>query len=153
MRTPAFILAVVSTFLVTSAGAQDGRVQPGKDEVRQSTAKVKELQQERIAALKNVAEMQLSLSTVGKATPEGVLEAKVLVWEAELDAAEKESDRRTCLKNLVEVLKELEETAKARKRNAEGTEVGVLMAKARRLEAEIRLERSQAPAKTARLQP
>jgi membrane fusion protein (multidrug efflux system) len=70
----------------------------------------------------------------------------VLLSEAELDAAEKEADRVAALKSLVEVLQELEETAKARKANAEGSEAPVLKIKARRLEAEVRLERAQAKA-------
>lgn len=139
MRIYALILSVVAgTFLLAPARAQDGGSKPGKQE---ASSKVKELQQERIATLKTMTEMVSALHKIGKASPDELLEAKVLVCEAELDAAEKESDRITVLKSLVEALKDLEEIAKSRKRAAEGTEAAVLKAKARRLEAEIRLER------------
>jgi hypothetical protein len=142
MRIHALILAVAAgTLLLAAAGAQDGGSQPSK---QAAAGRVKELQQERIATLKAMVEVQTALHKIAKASPEDVLEARGLVCEAELDAAEKESDRIAILKNLVEVLKDLEETAKARKRSAEGTEAAVLKAKARRLEAEIRLERVRA---------
>ena len=46
--------------------------------------------------------------------------------------------------NLVEVFEDFEETAKARKHSAEGTETAILKIKARRLDAKIRLERTRA---------
>lgn len=142
MRIQALLLAVVAgAILLTLARAQDGESPRGKQE---TSDKVKALQQERIATLKTMAEVETALHSIGHASPEEVLEARVLVGEAELDAAETGPDRITCLKNLVEVLKELEETANGRKNSAEGTETPVLKAKARRLEAEIRLERERA---------
>jgi len=144
MRIHALILAVVAvTFLFVPVSAQDGE---GKQEFQKSADKVKELQQERISALKAVAEMETLLHKSGKAPPEAALEAKVLVAEAELDAAEKELDRIAILKRLVKALQQLEETARARKAAAEASEVPILKIKARRLEAEIRLERAQANA-------
>jgi membrane fusion protein, multidrug efflux system len=154
MRIPALILAVAAgTLLFALASAQDGGSQSSKQETRQSADKVKELQKERIATLKAMTDVETRLHQNGKASPEAVLEARVLVCEAELDAAEKESDRITVLRNLVEVLKEHEEVAKARKKSAEGTEVSVLKVKARRLEAEIRLERAQAQEQAKNVEP
>jgi len=141
MRILALIVIVAAGTFLPSARAQDKGNQALK-----SADKVKELQQERIATLKAMADVETALLKTGKTSPEAVLEARVLLGEAELDAAEKESDRITVLKNLVDVLKELEQTAKARKNAAEGTEAAVLKVKARRLEAEIRLEQARAKA-------
>jgi biotin carboxyl carrier protein len=77
----------------------------------------------------------------------------VLLAEAELDAAEKAADRITILKKLVEALKQYEEVAKAKKERAEASEVPILMIKARRLEAEIRLERAQSQAQAKNAKP
>lgn len=147
MRICALILALAAgTLLSAPASARDSETQSSKQVPQQSADKVKELQKERIATLKTVAEMETWLHKKGMASPEAVVEARVLVCEAELIAAEKDSDRITLLQNLVEVLKEHEELAKARKMAAEGTEVSVLKVKARRLEAEIRLEQARAGA-------
>ena len=141
------LAATAGALLLAPASAQDDESQSVKQEVQKSADKVKELQQERIATLKTIVEMETALHKMGSASPESVLEARMLVCEAELDAAENESDRITILKNLVQVLKDLEESAKARKKAAEGTEAAVLKVKARRLEAEIRLERRRGMAR------
>jgi membrane fusion protein (multidrug efflux system) len=145
MRVFALILVVAAgTLLLTSGSAQDGGSQPGKQEGQKPADKVAELQRERIATLKTMAEVEASLYKSGKTAPDAALEARVLVCEAEFDAAEQGADRVTALKGLIAVLTELEETAKASKVAAEGTEAAVLKVKARRLAAEIRLERLQA---------
>jgi hypothetical protein len=139
------IVAVAAGILfIASAGARDGESPPSQTNFQKSNDKIKQLQKERIATLKMTVDVETHLFQIGKSSHEAVLEAKVLVCEAELDAAEKPSDRITALKSLVDVLKDCEELAKVRKNNAEGTEAGVLKARARRLEAEIRLEQAQA---------
>jgi membrane fusion protein (multidrug efflux system) len=154
MRIPALILALASgTLLLVPSRAQDGKPPSSKQETRQASDKVKELQKERIVTLKSMAEIETLLHKNGKASSEAALEAKVLVCDAELDAAEKEPDRITVLKSLVKVLKEYEEITKARKVSAEGTEVAVLKVKARRLEAEIRLEQAQGQRQAKNIEP
>lgn len=144
MRIVALLLTVATgTLLMAPASAEDT---PGEQENRKSADKVNELQRERVATLKTLAEVETSLLKIGRTSPETVLEARALVCEAELDVAEKASDRITALKSLVEVLKELEGTAKARQAAAEASAAPMLKVKARRLEAEIRLERAQAKA-------
>ena len=71
-------------------------------------------------------------------------EARLLLLNAELDAAEKESSRITLYKSIVVVLKEGEKFAEDAERTAGGTQVRILKVKARRLEAEINLERAKA---------
>jgi hypothetical protein len=80
---------------------------------------------------------------------EEIYEARLLVLQAELDTAEKESDRITLYKNIVELLREYEQWADARAKAARGGVATVLKLKARRLEAEINLERAKAKAKEA----
>lgn len=145
MRVSAGIVIVVAGMvLIAAASAQEKEAKRGKQESAKPTDRVKELQQERVANLKTLVEMEAALLKTAKTTPEAVLEAKVSVCEAELEAAENDTDRIVVLKSFVDVLKELEETAKARKAAAEATEVPVLKAKSRRLQAEIRLEQLQA---------
>jgi hypothetical protein len=139
------IVAVAAGILfIASAGARDGESTPSQTNIQKSNDKIKQLQKERVATLKMAVDVETHLFQIGKSSQEAVLEAKVLVCEAELDAAEKKSDRITALKSLVDVLKEYEELAKVRTNIAEGTEVGVLKARARRLEGEIRLEQARA---------
>lgn len=140
MRIVALILTVVAgVFPLALVSAEESGSKPG---VEKSADRIKQIEQERIATLKAAAETAAALHEIGQAPTEEVLEAMVLVHEAELDAVEKEADRIAGLQGLVKVLRELEETAKARKAAARGTEAAALRAKARRLEAELRLERA-----------
>src|SRR5262249_23031040 len=112
MRMPALILTVVAATLLTApASAQDRVNLPRKEQIQKSAKKVKELQKERIATLKAMADINTRLFQSGRAPFEAALEARVLLFEAELDAAEQESDRITLYKNLVDVLKEYEVAA------------------------------------------
>lgn len=148
MRIWALIVAVLAVvFLSAPASAQDAGSPPGKPAVRQIAGKIGELQKLRIVTLKALVDTETALYSIGKTSPEAVLEAKVLLHEAELAAAEKDSDRIGILQSLVDARTQQEETAKARKRNAEATEAPVLKAKAARLEAEIRLEQARESAR------
>jgi membrane fusion protein, multidrug efflux system len=145
MRMLALILTVVAATLLTAPASPQDRVNPSrKEQLQQAAKKVKELQKERIATLKAMADVNTRLFQSGKASFEEALEAMVLVFEAELDAAEKETERIKLYKNLVDVLKGYEEVARQRVQTARGTEAAVLKARARRLEAEIHLEQAKA---------
>src|SRR5262249_37787331 len=71
-------------------------------------------------------------------------EGRLLLLNAELDAAEKGASRITRYKSIVDVLKEGEKFAEDAVRAGGGTDVRILKVKARRLEAEINLERAKA---------
>ena len=121
------------------------RVKPSpKERVEESAKKVKELQKERIATLKQMVDVNSRLQERGIASFEEVAEAKLLLLNAELDAAEKESSRITIYKSIVDVLKGGEKFAEDAVRTAGGPQVRILQVKARRLEAEINLERAKA---------
>jgi membrane fusion protein (multidrug efflux system) len=140
---PALIQTIVAVALLTHpASSQDGVNLTRKEPIQKSSAKVKELQKERIAALKTMAELNTKLFQNGQASFDAVIEARVLVVEAELEAAVKESERVTIYKNLVDELKKYEDVAIQKVKLARGTEAAVLKIRARRLEAEIRLEQA-----------
>ena len=146
MRIPKLVVVVaLSTYLIVAASTPErGSPAAAADVVSHKfSAKVRELHQERIATLKMVVEIETRLSEIGKASPEAILDAKVQVYEAEAAAAETPLDRITALQRLVDVLRECEAAAQARKSAARDTEASVLKAKANRLEAEIRWEQAQ----------
>ena len=70
-----------------------------------------------------------------------VLEARLLLLQAQLDMAEKAADRIALYKKTLDTLKALEERAAAHVKMGTGTHATVFQAKARRLEVEIQLER------------
>jgi outer membrane protein TolC len=145
MRMLALILTVMAAaLLVASANPQDKGNPPRKGRTEESAKKIKELQKERIATLKQMSDGFTKLFQNGNVSLEDLCEARLLVPKAELDAAEKESDRITLYKKIVNELKELETLAENRFKSARGTMASVLKFKARRLEAEINLERAKA---------
>ncbi len=108
--------------------------------------KIKELQKERIATLKKLSECVSDLYTFARATGAEVIDARRMLLKAKLDAAEKESERVTILKNFVDKWKESEKLAEELTKSARVSGAAVLQFKAMRLEAEIELERAKARA-------
>jgi outer membrane protein TolC len=145
MRMPALILTVMAAILLMAPASPQDRVKPSsKERIEESAKKVKELQKERIATLMQMADVITKLYQQGTVSFEEVYEARLMVLKAELDAAEKESDRITLFKNFVDVSKKFENLAEERVKTGRGTQASVLKVKARRLEAEINLERAKA---------
>ena len=114
----------------------------------ESATKIKDLQKERIATLRELVEISTRLYQSGRGSYGEALDALVLLHKAELEAAEKESDRIALYKNFVELLKNHEKLAESQMEAARGNGTAILKFKAKRLEAEIQLE--QALAKEAR---
>jgi hypothetical protein len=145
MRMPALILTVLAATLLMAPAIPQDRVKPSpKERIEESAKKVKELQKERIATLKQMVDVDSKLERDRVVSFDEVIEARLLVLNAELDAAERESDRVTLYKNIVDVLKEYETFAERTAKIAKVTTASVLKVKARRLEAEIHLERAKA---------
>jgi outer membrane protein TolC len=157
MRMLALILIVMAATLPMAPASPQDRAKPPLEELppppglppvkaqREEPAKtVKELQKERIATLEEAADVIDDLYRNQRAPHEEVSEARLLLLEAKLDAAEKESERVTLLKKIVDVLKEDEQWADARFKASRTTTYPVLKIKARRLRAEIDLERAKA---------
>jgi outer membrane protein TolC len=141
MRLFASILAVsAATLLVSSAPAQ-GRAAPAKkDQAEESVKKVKELRKERITVLKDLTDQLLKLYQSARVPFDEVLTARQSLAEAELEAAETDTERVKIYKDLVGVLEGYESLTEARRKAGRGTAADVLKAKARRLQAEIHLE-------------
>jgi outer membrane protein TolC len=140
----ALILSVVTATLpMLIAGPRDN-VKPVNERINESTTKIKELQTERIAALKELVEISLKLYQNGRSSYEEALDAQGLLLQAELDGTEKESDRIALYKNYVEVMKGYEKIALAQKAAGRGATTAILKFRAKRLEAEIHLEQARA---------
>jgi uncharacterized protein YlaN (UPF0358 family) len=145
MKTPALILTVLAaTLQMVPASARAVENLSRQEQIDESAKKVKELQKERIAALEEMAVQLTNLFQNGRVEFDEVIDAQLLLLEAKLEVAEKESDRITLYKNMVDVLKQYEALAGGRAKNAQGTHAAALKIKARRLEAEIRLEQAKA---------
>jgi hypothetical protein len=136
---------IVAASLMTAASAQEKLV---TEQIQESAKKVKELQKERIATLKELVDQTAELFRIARASYQEVLEAQMLLLKAELDGAEKESERITLYKRTVDALKQSEAVAIAQVQSGRGNHAAVLRIKARRLEVEILLE--QAKMKQAR---
>jgi hypothetical protein len=144
-----FLLAAAA-LLVSPARSQERASPAGKSPADESVKKVKELRKERIAVLKEYVAVLIELRKKpvpdefgGGVQYEDVLEAKRLLCEAELEAAETDTERVELYTRLVGVLKDLEMQAEHKMAMARGLITGVLKAKARRLEAEIYLEQAK----------
>ena len=145
MRTAAVIVTVMATTLLIARASPQVGVNPvRKDQIAEPAAKIKELQKERIATLKAVADLIADRYNFSAASIQEVYEARLQVVMAELDAAEKESDRITLHGTIVNMMKEYEQAADQLAKTAKAPGSFVLKVKARRLEAEINLERAKA---------
>ncbi|HEY7328655.1 MAG TPA: hypothetical protein VH592_13505 [Gemmataceae bacterium] len=154
--TALILIVLAATLPMAPASPQDRANPPRKEQIEElppvkaqvevPAKTIKELQKERIATLKQMAEALTTLFQRGQVSFDDYLEAQLLVLKAELDAAEKEADRITVYKNTVDLLKQYEEIAKDRFQSARGPAHSVLKVRARRLEAEIDLERAKAKA-------
>ncbi|QJW93166.1 RNA polymerase sigma factor [Frigoriglobus tundricola] len=125
-------------------GPQDKENPAPGEQADESARKVKELRKERMAALKELTDITLGLYKNARASYDEALDARLLLLQAELDVAEKESDRVALYKETVTTLKQYEEYADTRVKAGRGTVAAVLKLKAKRLEIEIALEQAKA---------
>ena len=138
MRTLALILTVVVAALTAAtAHSQD------KDKTEEPAKKIKGLQKERIAALKELADVTTKMFESGRASPTEALDARLSLLQAELDASEKSSERVALYQKTVDALKEYEKGAEAQREAGRGTRVAVLKVRAKRLEVEVHLEQAK----------
>jgi hypothetical protein len=136
---PLILSFATTTLLMVSA-------EPRTERIDESTAKIKELQKDRIATLRELVAISTKLYQSGRASYDEALDAQVLLLKAELDAAEKASDRVAIYREFIELMKGYEKLAAAQKQAARGTDAAILKFKAKRLEAEIQLEKTKAKA-------
>ncbi len=100
MRMSALIAVAV---LMTAA---DARETPSKDEIEASARKVQELQKERIAVLNEAVAVSTVLVENGRLDGSALLDDRMALLEAELDAAETVSERISLYTKAVDWLKE-----------------------------------------------
>lgn len=124
--------------LAPETSAADPAAQP-----KGTAAKVDELRKERIAILRGVADGSLRLAQSARCEVREALEDQIALHAAELDAAEKESERGALRKQVLDSLTTLEELAQARFAAARGTKLDVLRVRARRLEIELQSEQAK----------
>jgi hypothetical protein len=108
--------------------------------------KLKELQKERLAALREAARLATARFQNAQGSLDEVREAARKVAEAELDLCDSDKERVAVLEKFVGVAKKYEEQAAQFAKAGKGREYSALMAKADRLEAEIALEQAKAKA-------
>lgn len=144
MKRSALILVATAVFLpVAPASPQGGVNSPVKAPAEASAQKIKDLQKERITTLRELVDQAFAGFRSAQVSYEEVLEAQLHLLNAELDAAEKESERIALYQKSVDVMKKSEEVANARAQTGRGSHTAVLKIKARRLEFEIRLEQAK----------
>lgn len=140
MRMPAFVLTLMAVTLgLVPVSAQDAAKVSPQEQIAESVKKVKELQAERIAALRELVDINRRLFQHARIEFAEVIDAQGLLFEAELEAAEKESDRIAIYQNMVDLLKQDEQFAAGRVERAQGSSAAVFKIRAKRLQAEIRL--------------
>ena len=106
--------------------------------------KVKALLGERLATLRKIAELTEASYNAGVGSREKVAEARFAVLAAELDLSETGPDRVKVLEKVVAEARRWEAVAEEGVRTRTAPPTAALTAKARRLEAEIKLERAKA---------
>jgi len=134
---------------VAAASPQDGAKPTAKEQIEASEQKIKELKTQRLAVLKKLTGYFEELCKAKRGHVDGLLESRQLLTEAELEAAKTDAERIAILKNLVATLKGYETLAGGVVKAGQATEEVVLRAKAKKLEAEIRLERATHPPERA----
>jgi hypothetical protein len=143
VRIPVLVLIGLSATVFLSTAIPQDKVNPPRKEIEASTKKVSELQKERIATLTGLVEIAFRLALTGRLELNDLLEERLTLLKAEVDFADKESDRIVLYEKALESLKEYQALAKARKENAMGTELPILKIKATSLEIEILLEQAK----------
>ena len=125
------LVLLVATLLV----AQDKPDDPAKT--------VKELQKERIATLEKVVAISTKLAQTGRVEIGEALEARMGLLKAEVELAEKESDRITIYQNALAELTALLKLAQTQFEAGRATELAIHKVKARFLEVKILLEKAR----------
>jgi hypothetical protein len=139
-RSQAVVLAIAMLFAVACFAVRFPALGQDSDSSR---TKLVSLLKERRDVLQTHVEVVEALFKIAKSTPEAVIAARDALLDAEYDMATSKDQRIEVLKRKVVIAKELESIMQQRKGDAKVTEAEVLMARAHRLEADIKLLREQ----------
>jgi hypothetical protein len=140
VRTASSFLLVLAVSAGLSLGSpRAGAQEPARAEA--ASAKLKELQKERLAILREMVKQAAEAFRSGRASYDDVGDASRMVLQAELEQCDTDQERIAVLEKLVAEAKALEERATQIAKTGQGTFRTVLKARADRLQAEITLER------------
>ncbi|HKB03584.1 MAG TPA: sigma-70 family RNA polymerase sigma factor [Gemmataceae bacterium] len=114
---------------------------PGKDPPKADSERLRELQKERVEALKEQLQGQFERVKIGKDPMIQLLDAIRELYEAELEIADSREARLAAMERAVTDLKLVEEQVAQLQAAGLQTKQGVAQAKAARLKAEIQLEK------------
>jgi outer membrane protein TolC len=132
-------MKIVLTIIVLSAGLLLAASNSHVD----SSKKIRALHKERITALQEVVEQLSAAHKNASSSYIDVLQARLQLVHAELDASEGAQERVKCLEKIVELMKE-KEALLVQARNSGSTPMWLtLNAKADRIKAEIALEEAR----------
>lgn len=106
-------------------------------------SKLKELLNERLATVREMASQATKEYQAGQAPFNRVHQATMAVFNAELEMCESDKERMVVLEKTVGLTKESEKNTEQRYKSGKAGLSDVLLAKTDRLEAEIRLERAR----------
>jgi hypothetical protein len=107
-------------------------------------AKLRGLLQERLKAVRTLAERAKQLHKQGAATQEEVRQADLRVYKAELDLCDTAKERVVVLEKIAKVYEEVEDHLTALAKQGAASSESVIEAKLSRLEAQIAVERERA---------
>lgn len=126
------IAALAAGFLLAADAPQEN-----------ATKKMKELHKERISTLKEITDLYKAQIANGFVTREDIMQAKLLLLKAELDASNTDHERIIIQQTIVEMMTEFEEMTSQVVMHSHVDRTVYLKAKAERLKAEIDLERAK----------
>jgi outer membrane protein TolC len=132
----AIVLASVTWFATTAVAAPVGKEAPAP-----TSDKLRQLQKERVATLKEQLQGLYERVKIGKEPLIDFIEAIRELADAEFDLAETREQRLTAVEGMVNRLREGEQETEQLQRAGLQTKQGVAQIKAARLKAEIQLEK------------
>ena len=131
------------TFLVAITALAAGFLLAADTPKENAEKKLKELHKERIGTLQQIADLYKAQIANGFVTREDIMQAKLLLLKAELDASNTDHERIIIQQTIVEMMTEFEEMTSQVVMHSHVDRTVYLKAKAERLKAEIDLERAK----------
>ena len=115
------------------------------EKVRQPSAEVRALRQQRLGVLKEIVELNMEAYRRGEQDFQAVANSQLAMMEAELQLAADQKTRIKVLESTLELTRHMQEMAESRARVGQGRQVDVLEGQAFYLQAKATLlqERSQ----------
>jgi outer membrane protein TolC len=134
-------IAFMLSFL--AAGVAGGVLLTVDNPEANAQSKIKSLQKDLIASLKQVVDIAAQQRNVGRMSPLDALEAQRPFLDVTLDASDTNQERIRVLERIVELQKKIETLAEIGHKNARNSFIDALNAKAARIKAEIALEKEK----------